>query len=113
MRGDVKVDTVQDDLAASRASSLPPDPAEPVQAWLIPAVASGAGLAAGRLGRGRVPPGHQAPAGPSRPPRWRAGFVADEPNPGPSERVRELIRLNPEAAAGVLQRWIGQGGTVG
>ena len=33
--------------------------------------------------------------------------------PGPSERVRELIRLNPEAAAGVLQRWIGQGGALG
>ena len=30
--------------------------------------------------------------------------------PGPSERVRELVRLDPEAAAGVLQRWIGQGG---
>jgi hypothetical protein len=31
----------------------------------------------------------------------------------PSERVRELVRFNPEAAAGVLQRWIGQGGHVG
>ena len=30
--------------------------------------------------------------------------------PGPSERVRELIRLNPEAAASVLHRWTGQGG---
>ncbi len=30
-----------------------------------------------------------------------------------SERVRELVRFNPEAAAGVLQRWIGQGGHVG
>ncbi len=29
---------------------------------------------------------------------------------GPSERVRELVRLDPTAAAGVLQRWIGQGG---
>ena len=32
--------------------------------------------------------------------------------PGPSERVRELIRSNPEAAASVLQRWAGQGGGV-
>lgn len=32
--------------------------------------------------------------------------------PGPSERVRELIRLNPEAAASVLHRWTGQGGRV-
>ena len=58
------------------------------------------------------------PAGRSaRPSRsaWRPGFVADGPAgpvPGPSERVRELIRLNPEAAAGVLQRWIGQGGAL-
>jgi flagellar M-ring protein FliF len=32
--------------------------------------------------------------------------------PGPSERVRELIRRNPEAAASVLQRWTGQGSRV-
>jgi hypothetical protein len=29
---------------------------------------------------------------------------------GPGERVRELIRLDPAAAAGVLHRWIAQGG---
>lgn len=33
-----------------------------------------------------------------------------DPGRGPSERVRELIRRNPEAAASVLNRWIGQGG---
>jgi flagellar M-ring protein FliF len=32
--------------------------------------------------------------------------------PGPSERVRELVRRDPEAAASVLQRWTGQGGRV-
>ena len=31
---------------------------------------------------------------------------------GPSERVRDLIRLDPSAAAGVLHRWIAQGGHV-
>ena len=35
---------------------------------------------------------------------------ASEPNP--SERVRELVRRDPEAAASVLQRWTGQGGRV-
>jgi hypothetical protein len=30
--------------------------------------------------------------------------------PGPSERVRELVRRNPDAAVSVLQRWTGQGG---
>jgi hypothetical protein len=28
----------------------------------------------------------------------------------PAERARELVRLDPAAAGGVLQRWIGQGG---
>jgi flagellar M-ring protein FliF len=51
---------------------------------------------------------------PARPPepihktrRYHADSASD---PGPSERVRELIRRNPEAAASVLQRWTGQGG---
>ncbi len=35
--------------------------------------------------------------------------AADEP--GPSERVRELVRRDPEVAAGVLQRWATQGGS--
>jgi flagellar biosynthesis/type III secretory pathway M-ring protein FliF/YscJ len=42
----------------------------------------------------------------------RSGVVVDAPSgpvPGPSERVRDLVRRDPEAAAGVLQRWIGQG----
>jgi flagellar M-ring protein FliF len=34
----------------------------------------------------------------------------DEPNP--SDRVRELVRRDPEAAASVLQRWTTQGGPV-
>lgn len=37
-----------------------------------------------------------------------APFEGSGPGPGPSERVRELIRLNPEAAASVLHRWTGQ-----
>ncbi len=38
-------------------------------------------------------------------------YHIDSPSePGPSERVRELIHRNPEAAASVLQRWMGQGG---
>jgi flagellar M-ring protein FliF len=41
--------------------------------------------------------------------RYQADSASD---PGPSERVRELIRRNPDAAASVLQRWTGQGGRV-
>ncbi len=51
---------------------------------------------------------------PSRPPepagRSRRYHVGSALQPSPSERVRELIQRNPEAAASVLQRWVGQGG---
>ena len=40
----------------------------------------------------------------------RRYHVDSASEPGPSERVRELVRQNPEAAASVLQRWTGQGG---
>jgi type III secretory pathway lipoprotein EscJ len=42
--------------------------------------------------------------------RYRSD-TASEVAPGPAERVRELIRVSPEAAAGVLHRWIGRGET--
>jgi len=32
--------------------------------------------------------------------------------PGPSERVREFVRCNPESAVSVLERWTSQGGVV-
>ncbi len=40
----------------------------------------------------------------------RRFHVDSASEPGPSERVRELIRRSPEAAASVLQRWTAQGG---
>ena len=112
--GVVKIAVIQDDLASSRPLLLPSVPEAHRQwTWVaLPgsiAVAGMAGVAAlVRLATRRPS------ARPSRSP-WRPGFVADGPSgpvPGPSERVRELIRLNPEAAAGVLQRWIGQGGAL-
>jgi hypothetical protein len=42
--------------------------------------------------------------------KTRHYHVDSASEPGPSERVRELIHRNPEAAASVLQRWMGQGG---
>jgi flagellar M-ring protein FliF len=42
--------------------------------------------------------------------RSRRYHVGSALEPSPSERVRELIQRNPEAAASVLQRWVGQGG---
>ncbi len=40
----------------------------------------------------------------------RAHFEVNDDS-GPSGRVRDLIRRDPAAAAGVLHRWIGQGGS--
>jgi hypothetical protein len=45
-------------------------------------------------------------------PKGRRYHVDSASEPGPSERVRELIRRNPEAAASVLQRWAGHGGSL-
>jgi flagellar M-ring protein FliF len=112
--GEVKVGVIQDDLASPR-QLLIPSVAEPHRLWTWAAL-SGAVVLAGvgavaamvRLATRRQP------ARPSRA-SLRTGYVAEGPSgplPGPSERVRELIRLNPEAAAGVLQRWIGQGGAL-
>ena len=111
-QGDVKVAIIQDDLTVSRNVTLPTD-TRPDPLWPLPAIAvGGVGLAvAASVVTGFRLATKRPTLRPISP--WRAGFVADEPSAGPAERVRELIRLNPEAAAGVLQRWIGQGGAVG
>ena len=38
--------------------------------------------------------------------RYHRGTTA---TPGPSERVREFVRRNPESAVSVLERWTSQG----
>jgi flagellar M-ring protein FliF len=56
----------------------------------------------------------QAARAPGRRPEAVRGtrrYHVDSPTaPAPSERVRELVRRNPETAASVLQRWTAQGG---
>ena len=42
--------------------------------------------------------------------KTRRYHIDSASEPGPSERVRELVRNNPEAAASVLERWTRQGG---
>jgi hypothetical protein len=82
------------------------------------AVAGGIGLAlaataavaaAGRRQRRRLARRERRTPGP-REPRYR---IDQADAPGPSERVRDLVRLDPGAAAGVLNRWIGTTDPVG
>jgi hypothetical protein len=67
--------------------------------------ATAAVAAAGRRQRRRAVRRERRAAGP-REPRYR---VDSADAPGPSERVRDLVRLDPGAAAGVLNRWIAAG----
>ena len=112
--GDVKIGIIQDNLASSRPILIPSD-SESHRPWPWMALSGAIGMVSVAAIAGLVRLATRRPmARPSRS-AWRPGFVADGPSgpvPGPSERVRELIRLNPEAAAGVLQRWIGQGGAL-
>jgi flagellar M-ring protein FliF len=116
-RGEVRVDTILDDLGSSGPLVVPAGSADPLPAWPSWAapVALGAGVGLGValiLGTGLGMMAARRPV--ARPSRTtvRSGVVVDAPSgpvPGPSERVRDLVRRDPEAAASVLQRWIGQG----
>jgi hypothetical protein len=116
---DLKIDTLYDGEPAGvpLRAQVVSDTRWPFSGWLS-AVAAGGGLIVlvSALGVGvRVLAWRRPPHRPSRiaaaRPGGGGGYRANaaEVSPGPAERVRELIRLSPEAAAGVLQRWIGQG----
>jgi len=86
------------------------EPSKVDPAWVIAAgvaLLAAVALLAGGLRAGRGPS-----ARPERRRRYDRRLAGESPGsgPAPSERVRELVRMDPEAAAGVLQRWIGQGG---
>ncbi len=112
--GLVKVGIIQDDLASSRPLLIPSDP-EPHRPWPLLALSGAVGVASLAAVAALIRLATRRPSARPSLSGWRPGFVDDGPSgpsPGPSERVRELIRLNPEAAAGVLQRWIGQEGAL-
>jgi flagellar M-ring protein FliF len=115
--GEVNVGTIADDLpSTSPPPPANPDPRRSLSWWVLAGVAVGATVAsialAFRLLAVRRPEVTTSPS--DRGDRGR--YKIDEAGagaPGPSERVRELIRQNPEAAASVLHRWTGQGGPKG
>jgi flagellar biosynthesis/type III secretory pathway M-ring protein FliF/YscJ len=110
---EVIVETIPDDEPASPPLVGPVNTdARRSIPWWVPAATAGAGMAtllfaAFRMLAARRPES-RTPSAPHRS-RYKVD-TPSEPGPGPSERVRELIRLNPESAASVLHRWIGQGG---
>jgi flagellar M-ring protein FliF len=108
----VEVGTFADEVALSRPTVLPDttDTRQRLMEWGIVG-AAGAGVSilaiAGSLFHLARRPARMIPEVSDRSRRYHAGSVLQ---PSPSERVRELIQRNPEAAASVLQRWVGQGG---
>jgi hypothetical protein len=109
----LEVDTIPDDVPMTRAAALPAgsDHRRITADWgIIGAAAAAVALvmALGSWIQARRRPA-RAIAAPSAGRRYRED-AADEPEP--SERVRELVRRDPEVAASVLQRWATQGGPV-
>jgi flagellar M-ring protein FliF len=107
----VDVGLITDDVALTRPAILPgtPDARHRFLEWgMVGALAVGLSVLAiaGSWFRLARRPARQ-PDISTRSQRFHAGSSLQ---PTPSERVRELIQRNPEAAASVLQRWVGQGG---
>jgi flagellar M-ring protein FliF len=109
----VDVDTIPDEVSLNRPVVLPSptDPRRRFLDWgivgLIGAVVSILAAVGSWIQVARRPARLPEPAVQTR--RYHSDSASE---PGPSERVRELIRRSPEAAASVLQRWTGQGGHV-
>jgi hypothetical protein len=109
----VEVDTIPDEVTLYRPEVLssPTDPRRKFLDWGVVgatlAVVSILAAVGSWIQVARRPARVSAPA--VGPRRYHADTASE---PGPSERVRELIRRSPEAAASVLQRWTGQGSSV-
>jgi hypothetical protein len=104
------VDIIQDEIPAEDSPAVPPSERRlPALDWRI-AAALGA-MAVALVGLGSWALHARRPSGrvESAPIRLRYEAGTSGP-PGPSERVREFVRRNPEAAVSVLERWTGQGG---
>ncbi len=107
----VEIGRIADDVSLSRPAILPgvADSRQRLLEWAMVGVL-GAGvsilaIAGSWIRMARRPARLPEPSDRSR--RYHVGSALE---PSPSERVRELIQRNPEAAASVLQRWVGQGG---
>ncbi|WP_422928313.1 flagellar biosynthesis/type III secretory pathway lipoprotein [Singulisphaera sp. PoT] len=111
--GEVMIDTIPDNVSSKTALEAPSVPENrSTPSWWIPAGVGGAVVAMLLIAGVRVF-ATRRPARSATPPNDRGRYSREDPaetRPAPTERVRELIRRDPEAAASVLNRWIGQGG---
>ncbi|MDE2508398.1 MAG: hypothetical protein KGM43_14390 [Planctomycetota bacterium] len=110
-RWSVKVDPIPDETEMVRLTEEPRSSnATSTIDWQTPLAAAGATLAVVLFAFGaRAAAGRRAPQTGNR-----GGYRVDPPanpvsEPGASDRARELVRLNPAAGAGVIERWISQG----
>jgi hypothetical protein len=107
----VDIDIIPDEVSHTQ-SAVSPSPADPrprVLDWgIVAAVVAAVSLLAAVsawIHAVRRPLRISEPALNS--PRYHVNYASDR---GPAERVRELVRRNPESAACVLQRWARAGG---
>jgi len=109
----VDVDMIWDEVSLNRPLVLPAS-ADPRHRLLEWGIAGAVGVVAAVLMLAAVGSWIHVARRPARLPdpmvETRRYHVDSASEPGPSERVRELIHRNPEAAASVLQRWMGHGG---
>jgi hypothetical protein len=107
----VEVDTFPDDVSLSRSVVLPSPAVPHLRVWdwgMVGAVGAAVSIV---VAVGSWLQVARRPAGLSEASRHDGRQRVDAASTaGPAERVRELIRCNPEAAVSVLQRWAGQGG---
>lgn len=95
--------------------TIGPSPSNTGQHWWVPAavgcvIGAGALLCLTRLRGGRVPSPQRADRTHRADPPARIAVVGED-GPGPvAERVRAMVRHDPEVAAEVLKRWVVQGG---
>jgi len=109
---EIKIDTIADERPRL-ATPVSPGTRDARWVWLASGLAAGVAVTLIPLGLHMATARRPAPrATRQADPGWFHVDAGEDAGPGPSERVRELIRLNPEAAASVLHRWTGQGGPV-
>ncbi len=111
--GEIVIDTIPDLSGTRTALEAPAVPeSRSASSWWMPA-GIGAGVMTMLLVVGVRLFATRRPTRVASVQQERGRYDREDPaesRPAPSERVRELIRRDPEAAASVLNRWIGQGG---